>query len=129
MILSMSKESGCSHVEHRHIDEPCQTHSNHHIWDAPAKDTPRFLLTARDDAMLGERGVQVDDMRHHRGPNDTYREEDALRPAQPGNNGMEAHLAPIRTGEEGLDQVTNRNHPHQGRDHGFQTTEPAALQL
>ena len=41
---------------------------------------------------------------------------------------MKTHLTPIRMGEEGLDEVTYRNHAHQSRDHRFYGTEPVALQ-
>ena len=127
IILSMRKEGGCSHIEHSHIDESGQAHGNHHVGNAPAKDAPGFLFAARDNAMLSERGVQVDDMWHDRGTNDSHREEDALRPTQPGDNGMKAYLAPIWMGEECLNQVTERNHPNQGCDYRLQRAEPAAF--
>src|SRR5438874_5714772 len=124
----MRKEGGCSHIEHSHIDESGQAHGNYHVGNAPAKDAPRFLFAAWDNAMLSERGVQIDDVWHNRGANDSYREEGALRPTQPGDNGMKAYLAPIWMGEECLNQVTERNHPNQGCDYRLQRAEPAAFQ-
>ncbi len=117
--VSMCMEGRCRHVEHRHIDQSRQAHRQDHIRDAPAKDAPGFLFTARDNPLLGQGGVQVDDMWHHCCPNDPHREEDTLRPPKPGDNRVKAHLPPIRTGEECLEHVTHRNHPNQGRDDGF----------
>src|SRR5689334_16757543 len=109
----MSVKGGRRHVEHSHVYQSSQAHCNHYIGNTPAEDAPCFLLTARDNPLLGERGVQIDDVRHHGRPNDADREEYTLRTTKPGRNGMHTDLSPVGMREKRLNDIAERNHTNE----------------
>ena len=92
-----------------------------------AEDAPLLLLARADDAVLGERRVEVDDVRHHRRAEDPDREQDALRALEAGDETLR-DLRRIGIGEEDLRGERDHDHADERRDHGLEPTEAARLQ-
>ena len=93
-----------------------------------AEDAPLLLLGRADDAVLGERGVEVDDVRHHRRAEDPDREQDALRALEAGHEPLRDLPPGRRIGEEHLRRERDHDHADERGDHGLEPAEAARLQ-
>ena len=62
----MAVEQLGGHDEHRQVDHAGEAHGDHHVDALEAHDLAALAVVDGLDARLRERGVQVDDVRHHR---------------------------------------------------------------
>ena len=83
---------------------------------------------APDDAVLRERRVQVDDVRHHGRAEDPDREQDALRARRSPGRSPPATSCRVRLGEEDLEREGADDDADERRDDGLEPAEAACLQ-
>src|SRR5688500_9581914 len=77
-------EEGCSHDEHARVDCPGDGHGDDHIYQLETEDLALLLFGLAYYPALREGRVQVDDMRHYRGAEDSGRQQHALGPRESG---------------------------------------------
>ena len=80
--------------EHGQVDEAGDAHRDHDVHHLEVKDLSPCLLVRADDPLLGQRRVQVDHVRHHRGAQDARGEQDGLGAIQVRDEGVARHRAP-----------------------------------
>ena len=83
-------EDGCRDDEHRHVDDAGDPHRDDDVDLAEVEQPAALAVVARLEAILDERRVQVDDVRHHGRAEDPRREQDAVRPREPGHEARRA---------------------------------------
>src|SRR5215218_9005754 len=76
-------EEGCSHDEHARVDCPGDGHGDDHIDQLETEDLALLLFGLAYYPALREGRVQVDDVRHYRGAEDSGRQQHALCPCEP----------------------------------------------
>ena len=81
-----------------------------------------------DDAVLGERRVQVDHVRHHGRAEDAGREQERLGAVEPGNRGPRASWGPDGIREQDLEREAHDDHADEHGDHRLEAAEAARLQ-
>ena len=64
--------------QHAHVDDACDPHRDHHVDELEPVDAALLLLRRSDDAVLRQRGVEVDHVRHHGRTKDPDCEQHAL---------------------------------------------------
>ena len=72
------------HHEHRGVDEPGQAHREQDAATVRPEQAVALRGGVHGVAPAGQRGVQVDHVRHHRRPEDAGRQQHAVRPGEPG---------------------------------------------
>ena len=78
------------HDHHREVDHAGERHRDHHVDLLEAEDAPPLAVVSPHDPALGERRMQVDDVRHHGGADDPGRQQDALGAGEPGHEQVPA---------------------------------------
>ena len=76
-VTAVVKDLG-GHKQHRHINGAGQPHGADDIDNFEVEDAARFLGVAPHDAPLGQAGVQIDHVRHHRGAHDADHQQHAV---------------------------------------------------
>ncbi len=102
-------------------------HRDDHVDELEVEDALLLLLGDPDDPVLRERGVQVDDVRHHRRADDPDGEEHALGPVEARDEAARDARA-RRARHEDLQGERADDDADQRRDHGLEPPEPARLQ-
>jgi len=109
------KDSRGDH-QHAEVDQAGDRHRDDHI-DAPeAVDPPALQVSLALDPMLGERRVEVDDMRHHGGAEDPDREIDTARSNEARNETSRGSRR-RGPGEQDLEREGEHDRRDQPRDH------------
>ena len=93
-----------------------------------ALDAPALRRGAALDPALGERRVQVDDVRHDGRTEDPGGEEQRLGAVEARDDEMPRDLARVRARHQRLEREGDDDHADQGRDHGLEAAEPMALE-
>ena len=75
---ALAVEGSRRHRQHRDVDHPGHAHRDDHVPALEAEDLLLLLLGRSDHSALGQRGVEVDHVRHHRRAQDAGAEEHAL---------------------------------------------------
>src|SRR4029077_8304244 len=83
---------------------------------------PRFRVGA-DDALLRERGVQVDDVWHHRRTEDPGREQDRGAAVEMRHKRVRRYGAPRWTRLQDLQAEGDDDHAHERADRRLETAE------
>ena len=81
---------------HRQVDQPGHRQGDHHVDFLEAQDAAALVVVAADDPVLGQRRVQVDDVRHHRRADDAGRQQDAFGAAEFGDEEVAGDFAAVR---------------------------------
>src|SRR5918911_1030697 len=92
-------EDARGHDEHGHVDEAGERHREDDVDSGEPHEPPRLLVALGPDAVLQERGVEVDDVRHDRRAQNPDGEEHRLAPRELGDDGVMGHR-PERRAEE-----------------------------
>ena len=120
-------EHRCGRDQHRRVDDTGESHRDHHVDELEAEDPALGLVRRAHEAMLCERGVQIDHVRHHGCAEDADRQQHALlareRRVEPAQDVDDSWL-----GEECLRREREDDHADQTRDHGFEAAEAARLE-
>ena len=114
--------------EHRHVDEPRERHRDHDVDPRVPVEAPRLALVARDDAVLEQRRVEVDHVRHHRRPEDPDGQQQRFAAAELRQHRVLRHRSERRMRVPELGDVARRDHADEADDHGLESPEPEALQ-
>ncbi len=114
--------------EHAHVHDAGETHRDHDVDPLEAGDPLLRPLGRAHEAVLGERRVQVDHVRHHRRAEDSDCEEDALRPVEAGHEEAVPDSRRLRMGHEHLEREGDDDDPDQARDHRLEPPEALRLQ-
>ena len=67
-------EHGGGGDEHAHVDRTGGAHRHHNVGELEAEDVPLRFLGRADDAMLRERRMEIDHVRHDRRADDPDRQ-------------------------------------------------------
>jgi len=67
-------ERAGGHRHHRHIDEPRQGERDDHLAVGEAQQLAPLIVVTRRRAVLGQAGMEIDRMRHHRRADDADRD-------------------------------------------------------
>ena len=114
--------------EHRHVDQARDRHRDQHVDARVPVQRPRLVVVARDDAVLGQRGVQVDHVRHDRRAENADGEQYRLVALEVGDDRVLGDRPERRVGEPELSQVADADHGDERRDHSLERPEAEALQ-
>ena len=114
--------------QHRHVDQAGDRHRDHHVDLRVVVEAPRLRVVARDDAVLGQRRVEVDHVRHHRRAEDPDREQHRLAARELRLDRVQRDRAERRVGEVELGQVADADRGHEAGDHGLEDPQAEALQ-
>src|SRR5215212_8132644 len=106
-------EEGCSRDEHAGVDGPRYGHGDHHVDPLEAEDLLLLLVGPALYPPLRQGRVQVDDVRHDRGPEDPAGDQHALgarelRSEEPGEDALRRG-----PGIEHLEGEAQDDHPNQ----------------
>src|SRR4029077_8444148 len=115
------------HDHHRKIDPAGDGHRDDDIDLLEAKNLTPLLRVATDDASLGQRRVEVDDVGHHRGADDPGGEQDALGAVEARSEQVLDDLASIRIRVEDLEREGNHDDADHPDDDGLETPEASLL--
>ena len=121
-------EEGRRHDHHREVDHAGERHRDHDVDLLEPRMRRRSLVVAAHDPALGERRVQVDDVRHHGGADDSRREQHALGAAEPGPEQVARNLAGGGVRVEDLEPERDEHDPGQNRDPGLEAPEAHLLE-
>ena len=97
-------EEGRRHDHHREVDHARDRHRDHHIDLLEAEDAPPLVGVPPHDPPLGQRGVQVDDVRHHGRADDPRGQQHALGAAEARHQQVAGHIARVGAGIEDLER-------------------------
>jgi hypothetical protein len=122
-------EEGCSHDEHARVDRPGDGHGDDHIDQLETEDLTLLLFGLAYYPALREGRVQVDDVRHYRGAEDSGRQQHALCPREPGRKEPRKYPIRLGLGVEHLEGKGDDDDPDHGRDDRLQRPETPSLQL
>ena len=81
------------HEEHRAVDQAGKPDRDPDVEALKLEDAVRVGAAALWHTVAGERGMQVDDMGHHRRAEDTNREQHAAGPGDLRRDGVEGDLS------------------------------------
>ena len=128
MQESRAEEGARSDHEHREIDQAGNRHREHDVDPRVAVEATRLAVVARDDAVLGERRVQVDHVRHHRRAEDPDREQHrvAARELRLEHVHRDRPKGWVRVVE--LGQIAGPDRTDEAGDHRFEGPQPEPLQ-
>ena len=112
------------HDEHGRVDQPRKAHGDGDVDQLKPEQSPRPLRVARQDAVLGERRVQKNHMRHDRRAQDGRGEQHGLL-WQNGHHGVKGHLAPIRRAKPRFQEIGNGDDAYEHADDGLDLAEAA----
>ena len=121
-------ESARGHHHHRHVDEAGDRQRDK---DFPIRDTHHgvFLIVIMGRyARLGQAGMQVDRVRHHRRTDNADRQQQRLGIGDFRHDRMISRRAPIHRRNEDLDQIAKPDNADQAADDQFDRPEAAALE-
>ena len=116
---------GC---EHRHVDEAGDAHGDHHVDQFEVEDLAACPWRGAHDSLLGECGVQVDDVWHDGRAEDADCQQERLAPIEVGNERAFGDAAPGWAGVEHLDAEGGDDDADQDGDRGLEAAEPERLQ-
>ena len=121
-------EGGGRHHQHGGVHQPGDAHGDQDVDQLVAEDATLQRWRLHRDAVLGQRGVQVDHVRHHRGAEDAGGQQHALRALEAWLQDRLRRQAEIGFAEDRFHQVAEPDQRHEAGDHRFQWAEPEALQ-
>ena len=113
---------------HREVDHARERERDHDVDLLEAEDLLLLLVVAADDPPLGQRRVQVDDVRHHRRADDPGGEQDALGAGEAGDEEVLGDFAAVGVGVEELEDEGGDDDADQGGDPRLQPAEAHLLQ-
>jgi hypothetical protein len=113
--------------QHGQVDQTGQPHRDHHV--EPLGAQQRLLLgrVGRRDPVLGERAVQVDDVRHDRGAQDPGGEQHAVDALEAGHQPA-GHRAGVHPGDGRAEDEAERDDRRAARRRPARTAGSPALQ-
>ena len=113
--------------QHRHVDEAGDPHRDRHVEALEAQQRALLVVVARPDAVLRERGVQVDDVRHHGRAEDAAGEQDAVAAVEARDEALR-RLAGDEADLQRVVEEAEQDDPEQERDRDLEAPVAAALQ-
>ena len=122
------EERACGHHEHRHVDQPRDRHRDHHVDAREAHQPPLLVVVVGEDAVLRERRVQPDDVRHYGRAEDADGEQHRLVALELRQHGVLGHRPQVGAGLEQLDDVAGADREHHAGDHRLERAEAEPLQ-
>ena len=72
--------------EHRHVDDAGEAEGDDHVEALEAQHAAAFVVVAAGHAALGQRGVEIDDVRHDGRADDPDGEVERAEPRRPGSS-------------------------------------------
>ena len=120
-------EDGCGDHQHGQVYKPRNGHGDDHIHHLePEEFALRFGISHRDPT-LSEGRVQIDDVRHDRGPDNSHRQQQAAgtveRRHEPGH-----HVCTRRRRENHLGAEGQHDDPHEPGDDRLEPAHTTRLQ-
>ena len=103
-------------------------HRDDYVDPLEALDPPELRIRAAPDAVLRQRRVQVDDVRHHGRAEDPRGEEQRIGPVEAGDNQMVRHLRGVGLRERDLEGEGDDDDPDEPGDDRFEPPEAGALE-
>ncbi len=123
-----AEERRRSHHEHRDVDQAGDRHRDDHVDARVAEERLRVLVRLGHEPVLGQRRVEVDDVRHDRRAEDPDREEERLAAAELRHDRVVEDRAVLRVGEDELGDVAGADHADERRDHRLERPRAEPLQ-
>lgn len=102
-------ECGRRHDQHRGIYETCNSHRNEYIRYLEPIQGPQLRFVLDDNSALGQGRMQKNGMRHYRRAEYAGGKEDALRPGEPGHDGVVENFTPVGPHYDCFHQITHCN--------------------
>ena len=121
-------EDGRGGDQHAHVDQPGDRHRDDDVDELEAEDAAARLLRRPDDAVLRQRRVEVDHVRHARRAEDADREQHALGAVEAGHEEAVGDAGAGRVGLQHLEAEGDDDDADEDRDHGLEAPEAARLQ-
>jgi hypothetical protein len=128
VVQAAPEEDGGGDDEHRDVDQAREGHRDQHVDPRVPVQRLRLRVVLRDDPLLRERRMEVDDVRHHRCAEDPDREEHRLVALEVRNDGVLRDLSERRVREPELAEVADSDHEDERGDDRLERTESVALQ-
>ena len=116
------------HGEHGHVDRARDAHRDHYVDELESEDAAARLVVHAHDPPLGERGVEVDHVRHHGRADDPDRQQRGLAVRKAGHEGPVRDSAARHGREEHLDREGEHDHADECRDHRLPAAKPPLLE-
>jgi hypothetical protein len=120
-------EQRCGDDQHRHVDQAGDAHRDRHVQALEAQQLAPLAVVARADAVLGERRVQVDDVRHDRRAEDAGGQQHAVGVLEGGDEAGD-RLAGVEADAQRVVEEAEQDHAEHAGDRQLEAAVPAALQ-
>ena len=114
--------------EHRHVHQAREAERDHHVEPLEAQHATALGVVAAANTTVGQRGVQIDHVRHHRGPDDADGEKQCARAGEAREQTAQRAVNG-RPDAQRLIQKAEKDDPQQRRDRQLEAAEAAPLQL
>jgi len=113
--------------QHRHVDDARHTHCQRDVHPLVAQKRMPFGGVAGGDALLGERRVEVDHVRHDRGAEDPGGEQNTVGSGE-ARHQTSGHAFRVRTRAQQVVKEAEQDHPQQSGDDDLEPAVAAALE-
>jgi hypothetical protein len=120
-------EQAGRHEQHAQVDDPGQPETDEHVQPGGPQERPPPVDVTRRHAPLGQRRVQVDDVRHHGGADDAGGQHDAVGAVESGEEAVD-RLACGRAGHRQVVEESEEDDGEQRDDRQLEAAVPALLQ-
>src|SRR5215213_6540457 len=122
-------EEGGGHDEHAGVYGPGYGHGDNHVHELEAEDLLFLLIRAAHHPALRQGRVQIDDVWHHRRPENACGQEHALGAGELRREEAGQYPIPLGLRVEHLESEGDDNYPNEGGDRRLQRPEAPPLKL
>jgi hypothetical protein len=128
VVQPVLEERARRHHEHRDVDQPRDRHRDHDVDLREAHQPSPLLGILGSDAILGQRRVEPDHVRHHGGAENPDGEEHRPLALEAGDDGVPSDGGEVWVRLEELDDVAGTDRQHHHADHRLERPEAEPLQ-